>query len=157
MNQETKSYQLRLIFSPLSKEEKIREIVQDLKKKIKGSDGVILKEIPPVESENKKTTFFYPIKKHLEGYYQTLDFSVSPDLINQLESHLRQQSGILRFMLTLKKNRKTKPVRETLDFKMIDKVEPMKEEIKTETKPKVKKEKVKLEELDKKLKEILGQ
>jgi len=156
MSQETKSYQLRLIFSPLSEKEKIKGTVESLRKKIEASGGVVLKEIPSLASENRKVRFFYPIKKYLEGYYQTLTFSAPADLISQIESYLRQENSVLRSMLTLNKIRKTKPARKTLDFKMIDKIEPIKEEIAVEKKPKVRKEKVKLEELDKKLKEILG-
>jgi len=167
MNQELRLYQLKIVFSPLLEKEKIREIFEGLKKKIEQNNGAITKEIPSLESENRKTRFFYPIKKFLEGYYQTIVFSTSPDSISQIDNYLHlQKSGVLRFMLTSKKAEKAKPFKEDFGSEMIDKIEPLKEtleetkpkeETKTEKKPRVKREKVKLEELDKKLKEILDQ
>ncbi|OIO51819.1 MAG: hypothetical protein CO003_01560 [Candidatus Portnoybacteria bacterium CG_4_8_14_3_um_filter_44_15] len=163
---ETKRYRLKLIFSPLSEKDKVREVIDGLKKKIAAGNGVMEQENPSLESERKKTRFFYPIKKYLEGYYQTVAFSVSPDIINELEKHLRLQNNLLRFMLTVKKAEKAKPAMSGLDLKMIDKIEPIKEtarqpipekEFPGGKKPSVKKEKVKIEELDKKLKEILGE
>ncbi len=140
MTEETKTYQLKLLFPLSLDKEKMKEIIKKIGEK------------PSSESNLVRQKLSYPIKKQSEGFSQTLDFILLPDSIKKIKNYLASEKNILRYMVIAKKAMKAKP-REEIDLKMIDKIEPIKEV----SKPKPKREKVKIEELDKKLKEILGQ
>ena len=166
MNQENKIYQLNILFSSLTKEEKIQKIIQTLKQKITSSDGSVSEEIPSPGIGLTKKRISYPIRKEQEGFYSILKFTspTNTDLIKEIKKYLQSEKRILRQLITVKKITKLKPVKENLDMKLIDKIEPIKKE-KTESTPEpvkkkkssIKKEKVKIEELDKKLSEILSE
>ncbi len=160
MNQENKLYQLTLIFSPLVKEEKLKEILSNLKQKINALSGSISEEIPSPESAPIKKRLSYPIKKQPEAFFSFFKFLLLPESIKDIKKYIDSREEILRHLIISKKITKSKPAKETIDMKLIDKIEPFRKEriVPTEErKAPVKKEKVKIEELDKKLKEILNQ
>jgi len=104
-----------------------------------------------------KKKLAYPIKKAVAGYYNLLSFDLEPSKLPALEQKLRLLTEILRFLLVIKKPVKEKPkvirprpVTIEAPAPRIFKKEPAKE------KTKEKLQKVSIEELDKKLDEILG-
>lgn len=85
----------------------------------------------------KKINLAYPIKKKKEAYFATLTFFLSPQKAPLLSQELEKEEKILRFLIFKKKS-------------------PQKIKKAQVSKPKPPlKEKVKLEELEKKLEEIL--
>ncbi|HOK35274.1 MAG TPA: 30S ribosomal protein S6 [Candidatus Pacearchaeota archaeon] len=93
----------------------------------------------------EKKIFAYPVKKHLEGFLGVIIFEMEPEKIKELSQFLKMEGNILRTLL----EKKEKKEKEAHPKKIRRK--PFLEE----TKKKVKKEKVKIEELDKKLDELL--
>jgi ribosomal protein S6 len=84
-----------------------------------------------------------PIKKERQAYLLTLDFHFEPDKLEIFSKSLKSLPEILRFLIEGKKMVKIEPFREKIS-------------------PKIKKtfaetEKVEIEEIEKKLEEILGE
>ena len=106
----------------------------------------------------------YPIKKCQEAFYFSLNFVLPIQAVNELNKQLSSNDNILRHLIaqTRPPQSQIKPKKEqkeSLDFGIVDKIEPLPKE-KTPaiiSDQKEKKEKVKIEELDKKLEEILNQ
>ncbi len=164
MNSENKLYQLTLIFSPLVKEEKLKEILSNLKQKITALSGSVSEEIPSSESAPIKKRLAYPIKKQPEAFFSFFKFVLLPESIKEIKKYIDSREEILRHLIISKKITKAKPTKETIDMKLIDKIEPFRKAPMPDRGPErsrgekpVKKEKVKIEELDKKLKEILDE
>jgi len=160
---ENKSYQLTCLFLPSLDQGKIDEIIQKIKGLITTENGSISETTEPI-----KKNLAYPIKKHLEAFYWSSSFLLSDQIINKFRQQLDLEKNILRYLINIKKA-ETDPIKKETTKKplneMIDKIEPLKEmplgemakkpikeEISFDTK-----KKVKIEELDKKLEEILNQ
>lgn len=115
---------------------KIRGLIGEL-------DGDIKKE---VLSEKKKLA--YPIKKQLYGYYVSVEFGLEKEKTAELEQQLKLDNNILRFLLVTQKEISARRLKTKIAKPK--KIAPA--EI-SKTEPKV--EKVQIEELDKKLEELL--
>jgi len=172
MNEENKTYQLTYLLSPLLEQKKLEETSQKIKKWIIEKGGSLS------EKENLspglKKNLAYPLKKHRQAFYFNLNFLLAGQLINQLSQQLNLEKDILRYFIITKKKTKYKPIQEAINHKIVDRIEPLvakeiplfEKPIQDKTPP-VKKlarggsapgrEKVKIEELDKKLEEILNQ
>ena len=175
-NPKTKPYQISFFLSP---ELSSNEVIQKIKQEITDKGGSL--ETPETESSLTnliKKTLAYPIQKYQEAFYLNLNFLLPPQMIKQFRQQLNLEENILRYLITARpiakkitpetfpSSRKTKttraqltPKKPFLDFGMIDKIEPLSatEPSPTPSQKKEKPEKVKIEELDKKLEEILNQ
>jgi len=179
MDQENKLYQLTCLFPPTITGEKLDQLINKIKDGITSKGGSLSGEIP--SNSPIKKTLAYPIKKCQEAFYFSLNFVLPIQAVNEFNKQLSLNDNIIRHLIAqtrspqnqIKPNKKQK---ESLDFKIIDKVEPLSNEkiipdqsilktdrITEEKTPaiisgqKEKKEKAKIEELDKKLEEILNQ
>lgn len=130
-------YELTYIINPDLSEQEVVTQTDKVAGFINELDGEIKKESPI-----QKRKLSYPIKKEKEGYFISLDFQLSSDKLEKLNHQLKQEKDILRYLIISKKIQKIRPMR----------VKKFKERIKVAERPK---EKVKLEELDKKLEELL--
>jgi len=162
---ENKSYQLTCLFLPSLDQEKIGEIIQKIKGLITTENGSISETTEPI-----KKNLAYPIKKHLEAFYWSSSFLLSAQAINKFRKQLDLEKNILRYLINIKKI-ETDPIKKEVAQKplldeMVDKIEPLEvpmqdrdldQDVKKEKISSDKKEKVKIEELDKKLEEILNQ
>jgi len=156
MTEENKPYQLNILFSPLLEQNKVEEIIEKIRQKITAESGSF-----SGEKSLLRRRLAYPIKKHSEAFACVFNFLLPSGMVNKIEKYLGSEKNIIRHLVTVRKIPKAKPLKEKIDLKMIDKIEPFKERIITEEEPVkktlFKKEKVKIEELDKKLSEILNQ
>jgi len=162
MTEENKTYQLTYLLSPLLEQKKIEEISQKIKKWIIEKGGSLS------EKENffpgLKKNLAYPLKKYRQAFYFNFNFLLAGQLINQLSKQLNLEKDILRHFIITKQKMKSKPIQEAMDHKIVDRIEPLvakeiplsKKSTQEKTPPE-KKEKVKIEELDKKLEEILNE
>ncbi len=160
MNQENKSYQLTCLFPSSLNQEKIGAIAQKIKQLIIAEKGSI-SEIEGRLIEPIKKNLSYPIKKHLEAFYWNLNFLLSVQAINKLRQQLDSEKNIIRYLINAQET-KTETVKKRISKKplddMVDKIEPLADKEQAQEKiSSDKKEKVKIEELDKKLEEILNQ
>ena len=130
-------YELTYIINPNLSEQEVVTQTDKVAGFINELDGEIKKE-----TTIQKRKLSYPIKKEKEGYFISLDFQLSSDKLEKLNHQLKQEKDILRYLIIIKKIQKLRPMR----------VKKFKERIKMAERPK---EKVKLEELDKKLEELL--
>ncbi len=152
-------YDLTFIIKPELKESEILPIIEKIKNWLKQYKGQIT---------NKKTELnrklAYPIKKYQTGHYVILDIEAPKEKINDLDRLLKMEENILRHLITKKseiKEQKTtveqKPKISKKKKKQIKKTAKVEKEKtkKEKTKKETSQEKIKLDELDKKLEEIL--
>lgn len=88
-----RNYEALFILKP-EKEETVSKALSAITESIQKNKGKVLKE----DNWGKKT-LAYPIKKHREGIYYKLDFSIEPVLIEKLEKNYRLNSNILRTLI----------------------------------------------------------
>lgn len=155
-----KQYEITFILSPELKEEEINSYGENLKTSIEKLEGS-LKKIGKPEKRN----LAYPIKKFQSGYYLAINFLFNPEKLKELFSSLNLKKEILRYITVLIPEEKLQPVpRKKMEKKPQPKAgPPWMEKIEKPTLPggelkeKVRKKKeIKIEEIDKKLDEILG-
>lgn len=124
-----------LIYPNLSREE-INSLEDRINSFIKEGKGTIVKSSSVV-----KKTLAYPIKKIREAFLANLIFNLESEKVESLEKKIKSEKRIIRYLLLKKKVSK----------KIIT---PYRLRVKTKIKTKPK---VELEEIEKKLEEILGE
>lgn len=152
MEENFRQYQISYFLSPLLLEEevsnsatKINEFINEAKGEIKNSD------------EPKIQKLSFPIKKHFQGYFSKTVFFSNPDNISELEKKIRLEKDVLRFFIEIVypiKQRKEKPPKKPKVIQIND--DELKIPEKNKEEKETKKKKVKLEEIDQKLEEIIG-
>jgi len=168
MNNENKLYKLTCLISPLFNQEQLGKIVQDIKQGIINSEGSISEEISLNDVVKKRIA--YPIKKYLEAFYLNINFLLPAQATSKLHQYLDSKKDIIRFLITTRQQSKIKPVKSSkkaFSSKIVEKIEPLsiketpKETVKEKSVPEPiiseSKRKAKIEELDKKLEEILNE
>ena len=133
-------YELTFLTDSLS--EKVdAETLAKVRGFINGLGGNVKKEIAW-----EKRKLAYPIKKHLSGFYVIFEFELESEKIEELQKQLRLDENILRSLIINKEGIKEERHR----------MRPVKPKAFVPARPEeAKGEKVKIEELDKKLEEIL--
>jgi len=127
-----RNYELAFLLSPEIEEKKLKEYHQKINSLIEKAGGVIISSFSPT-----KKTLFYPIKKKTEAFLGSSEFQIEPKALESLKKDLEKENDILRFLIVAKKAPK---------------------KVETVKKPKEKvRKKVKIEEIDQKLKEILDE
>ncbi len=159
MIKETNLYEIGYLLKEDLKEEEILAFSEKFRNIITKNGGLII-----TEGKIKKETLAYPIKKEINALFNWVKFSISTDksILNKIKKHLDTQSEILRFLTIKTEEEQQKPIifKKRPAAKKIDEVT---KEI-TETNEKIlKKEeidttksKVKEEEIDKEIEELLG-
>ena len=148
-----RQYELTFILSPNLGEEEISSFEQEIEKNIENLEGTLRKK-----GRLEKRSLSYPIKKFQSGYHLMVNFLFSPEKLEELYSALKHKKEILRYIITVvpEESSFVKDIKGKKPKKI-----PQAEKIKKpkEEKPspkKASKGKTKLEEIDKKLEEILG-
>lgn len=138
------TYDLTYILSPLLEKTDGEAVIAKIRDFINGLGGKIKNEQPP-----QKQKFAYPLKKQLYGYYVGAEFEMDSEKIEELQKQLKLNDDILRYLIISRKEQKFKKAKPKIS-------KPRKLALTPEipkAKPKV--ERVKIEELDKKLEELL--
>ncbi len=125
-----KYYELTYLISSNLSEEEANSLQEELSSLIQKQEGILEKKEKII-----KRKLSYPIQKQETAYLSTIEFSLNPEKLNELEKEIKSKNQILRFLLLTKKPFKDEP-----------------KIIKSKTKPK---EKVELKEIENKLEEIL--
>ena len=147
-------YEVAYLISPAYSDEEAQNFQQLLKSGLQSLGGMI-----DNEGEVIKRRLFYPIKKMAEAYLASFRFLIAPEKISALKSKLNSKE-VLRFLIVETKRQPARiyrpriakiPGAETM-------IVPMERKIKqTETAaPKPIEPAANIEEIDKKLEEILG-
>ena len=159
-----KQYEITLILSPDLREEEINLFQEEFRKNIEKLEGSLKKTGKP-----ERRSLSYPIKKFQSGYYLIVNFIFNPEKLEELYSILKHKKEILRYIVVFAPEEKPRPFPEAASLASLRSrpadvpKEKVKEKEKVETKVEKKtekkvekKSKIQLEEIDKKLDEILG-
>lgn len=153
MNEENQLYQLSCHLSPLTEQGKLEQIVEEMRNLITAHDGLILAQEELSVENIRRKKLAYPIKKYRESLYLTFNF-LAPD-ISQINGQLTLNKDILRHMIVAKQKPNNAP-KEIIDYKATKQIAQKEEPVRKPEPVVEKKEKMKIEELDKKLEEILN-
>jgi len=153
-----KTYELTYIISSEITSEEAGITAKKINSFIESKEGVILKSDNPVAK-----TLSYPIKKLGSGYFVVLEFQIEPEKLNELKEYMQNPPAgggkILRHMITIKKPVKARKERRGARKPLFSaETEPAEQKSMAteETKEKPNK-KIELEDIEKKLEEILGE
>lgn len=148
----TKQYELSSLISSQLSEEEIKAFLDKISSMVSAEGG----ESIEVKNSIRKRVG-YPIKHERQAWFSVVNFEMEPEKLENLQTKIKDFPEILRFMVT---NRR--PASETMptidEFRKPVTKQPESNEPKEENFPKQpKEEKVELEDIDKKLEEILGE
>ncbi|MBL7843226.1 MAG: 30S ribosomal protein S6 [Cyclobacteriaceae bacterium] len=94
------NYETVFILNPVLSEEQMKDTVEKFVNVLKKGNAQILN----IEHWGLRK-LAYPIQKKSTGFYNLIEFSASPDLINTLETEYRRDESVMRFLtITLDKN-----------------------------------------------------
>lgn len=174
-----KTYEITYIISPELTIEEAEAKAKELESLIQEKEGVILKSEKPAPK-----TLSYQIKKFGSGFFTVLEFQTEPEAMVDLKNKIENDNKILRHIILIKnparrlkeRRHRIRPVAEIIVEKAKEAVKEVKEVIemakeailepavKEEKKTTVKrakseksKEKAEMEDIDKKLDEILSE
>ncbi|MFC1700559.1 30S ribosomal protein S6 [Patescibacteria group bacterium] len=170
MKEESKIYQLACHLSPLLDQGQIEKTVQKIKEIITADNGLFLdnKGLSIDNIQRKKLS--YPIENYNESFYLVCDFLADGKNISEINNQINLKKDVIRHMITSRQKPKIVS-KEIIDYKASKQIESLSlskdskdkatnnnEDIKDKKIPtSYKKDKIKIEELDKKLEEILNQ
>jgi ribosomal protein S6 len=135
-------YELTFLVNPNVSNEELAELTAQLKDYVSRSEGQMIKDF-----SNQKIQLAYPVKKLRQAFLVTADFDVPKDKIEPLKNHIKEIKSILRHLIITKRPIKILPPK-------IKAAKP-KAAVTAGAKEATTKPKVKIEELDKKLEELL--
>lgn len=146
MNGELKLYEAAYLISPAKSEEEARGF-QDAVKNFLLNLGGLIEENGSV----LKRRLYYPIKKVREAYFAHFKFLAEPEKLSELRKKL-EEKDVLRYLLV-----ETKRIPQRIFKPHVFKAMPT-EQVSPEAKiePKIAEPAANIEEIDKKLEEILG-
>jgi len=158
-----KNYELTYLISPDLSEEELKIFSGKISNFIQEETGTLEKTTGP-----SKKKLGYSIKKKEEAFLVTLNFSLSPEKLGNLEKKLKSENQILRYIILTKKapektpllrrQPQTDPSQTKTNLGMISKETLPKIKKLPEVPPKITKpKKVELKEIDKKIEEILNE
>ena len=158
-----KHYELNCLISSNLSQEELKTFQEKIENSIQEEGGIFIgtKNLTKKELPYSIKTKFHPRVE--TAYFITLDFNLVPEKLKNVEKKLKSESQILRYFILNKKVKKpvsplVKDIRSFPPFatarapKVFPKI-PVTPGLKVE---KTKREKVKLEEIEEKLEEILG-
>lgn len=154
-------YELLYIVPMRYTEDELNPIKQKVRESIENAGGKIL-----LDDSLGKKKLAYPVKKIHQGYYLLNHFELEPARLSSLDRNLRLTDEIIRHIIVKYEAKtvfKIEKIREGLQASsdifpregMTERVAPPKQEPKKAEEKTEEKEKVNLEDLDKKLDEIL--
>lgn len=141
---ELKLYEVAYLISPDYSEEEAQSFQQSLKNHVQSIGGLV-----EHEGSLAKRRLGYPIKNMWEAYLASFRFTLSPEKLDELKNKLVSKE-VLRSLVVQTKRLPPRPVRER----------PVKTSLATQTKPTLQtapqQPPASIEEIDKRLEEILG-
>lgn len=133
-----RNYELTCLISPDLSEEELKNLSIKINSFIQEETGVLEKASEPL-----KKRLGYPIKGKAGAFSVSLNFSLNPEKLENLEKKLKSENQILRYIILIKTaGKEVLPRRKRLR-------EPAAHQPRTK--------KVELKEIDKKIEEILGE
>jgi ribosomal protein S6 len=150
-----KTYELTYIISSGISAEEAEALAKEIDSFIQSKEGVILKSENPIAR-----ILSYQIKKQASGFFVISEFQVEPDKISEIKEKLEKDTNILRHFILTKKPAKIQKARRTRKIFLAPEIETItavKKDRPSFAKASENKEKVELNDIEKKLDEILGE
>jgi small subunit ribosomal protein S6 len=91
------TYELALVIHPVLSNDQQEELLKLVEKIIKQFEGKIEKR-----EEGGRKLMAYPIKKQSEGRYYFFTVTLTPESVGKLDTKLKMEENILRFLLLKK-------------------------------------------------------
>jgi small subunit ribosomal protein S6 len=146
MENELKEYELTCILNPYLEGSDLDSFKAELERIISTNKGKVVHFMEP-----EKRELAYPINKQKEGIYLETHIEIEPEAVINFSKELKSNKNVLRYLLNLLEGPEpelVKPAPKTLRPRRI--IVPKPKEGKPE-------EKMNLEEIDKKLDELIGE
>ena len=137
------NYELSYLISPQLSNEGASDILRQVNDAIQEKEGVVFDSQLP-----RKFSLAYPIQKENEAWLQITYFSLEPGQLAEVEKKLKETKEIFRSLILKRKPVKMAPLMQPLTA-LTEKIKPIEAREPSQ--------KVDLEEIEKKLEEILGQ
>ena len=142
-------YELNYLIPVEFSEEEKKTLSEKIISVIKENGGILEESRQPIQQN-----LAHPIKKKGSAFLVTLDFQTNPEKVVEIEKKIKSESVILRYFIATKKIIKPglkiprRPPKQII---------PLEEKLPLISQGKKREKKVELQEIDKKLKEILGE
>lgn len=155
----TDHYELLYILSANFTADEIKPMIEKISNLIKTHEGKIT-----LESDLGKQKLAYPIQLASHGYYQLFEFDLPTQALAEINKQLKLMPEVVRFLIVTKKIKTAQEISDEKELQTklakkkeeaIEKIKSDKEETKEKPAKKEIKQKMSLEDLDKKLEEIL--
>lgn len=91
-----KNYETVFILNPVLSDDQMKDTVEKFVKVLKKGKADVLN----VEQWGLRK-LAYPIQHKSTGFYNLLEFSASPEMVNTLETEFRRDESVMRFMTTV--------------------------------------------------------
>ena len=149
-----KAYELTYLISSELSVEEVNSLSEKIVSLIKEKEGILKKVIPILKKQ-----LAYPIKKKGSAYLASLNFQINPDKLTEIKKEIETKKEILRYLLLVVVEVKSKVnsrITKTISEVKLNKKDDFSLSLKNAEKN-IPKKKVKIEELEKKLDEVLKQ
>lgn len=150
MDSEAKNYEVAYLLNPDIAEEEVVSEAGKITGFIQDAHGLVGRVEEP-----KKRKLAYPIGKHRNAYFGWTTFTIAPEHLPAIEQRLKSEQAVLRFLVVEEVKRPSplfhppRPIRRAS-------VAPREPVAPFAPQPPKEEDKMKIEELDKRLEEILG-
>ncbi|PJE51481.1 MAG: 30S ribosomal protein S6 [Candidatus Yanofskybacteria bacterium CG10_big_fil_rev_8_21_14_0_10_36_16] len=108
METQLKNYELAFHLTPDLETSEVEAKTEEIEKTVKKAGGNIIFVKSPV-----KTHLSYPLKKNHSAYFGHINFSVTPETIEKINSEMKLQASVLRYLISQKEMMEKRPVHET--------------------------------------------
>lgn len=145
-------YELNLLISPNFSEAEISSLIEKIEGELQKSGKIVSNK----KAERKKLA--YPVEKQIEAWFYFLNLYPNAqdkkELLDSVEKYLKENKDVIRFLIIKKDTKKTEAPIKPLRTRPIKKDEIVESPAVEE---RVRKPKAQMEEIDKKLDEMLGE
>jgi small subunit ribosomal protein S6 len=91
-----KNYETVFILNPVLSDDQMKDTVEKFVKVLKKGKADVIN----VEQWGLRK-MAYPVQHKSTGFYNLIEFSASPDLVNTLETEYRRDESVMRFLTTV--------------------------------------------------------
>ncbi len=88
-----KNYETVFILNPVLSEDQMKDTVEKFVKVLKNARANVIN----VEHWGLRK-LAYPIQRKSTGFYNLIEFSANPEVVNQLETEFRRDESVMRFL-----------------------------------------------------------
>ncbi len=146
MSREAQLYEIGLLIKPELAEQEAAEVLGTVRSYVEQQNGVVESTTDP-----KVRELGYPVKKAAQAYFAALQFVLDPAAVSEVKKNVDANGQVLRHMVLSWKKEAPRPVmRYAKPEPTRPAASPLREEERTD-------EKIDIQEIDKKLEEILGE